>query len=244
VRAGERGELEALRDLFAAGGMPTREAAGAVAFRPPGPSTRELTRILGLYDASVLDALDPFFERQEYWVSLDPEAGIEDELEARGYTADYAWQKFERGIEPFEARTELRIGAADERFGAVFVAAYGVDPASASWLASVHRREGWHAFAAYDGGESVATGALFVAGDVGWFGLGATLPEARGRGAQSAILAARIDRARELGLTLLVTETGTPRDGRPGASYRNILRAGFEPSYIRPNYRSPTTRTA
>jgi len=244
VRAGERAELEALRDLFVAGGMPTREAAGAVAFRPPGPPTRELTRILGLYDFAALDALDPFFEGQDYWVSLDPEAGIDDELEARGLEADYPWQKFERGVEPFEARTELRVDAADGRFGAVFAAAYGVDAASASWLASVHRREGWHAFAAYDGEEPVATGALFVAGDVGWFGLGATLSGARGRGAQSAILAARIDRARELGLTRLVTETGAPRDGRRGPSYRNILRAGFQPSYVRPNYRSPATPTA
>ena len=166
-------------------------------------------------------------------------AGERAELEARGFEADYPWHKFERGVEPLETRTDLRIGAADERFGAVFVAAYGVDSDTASWLASVHRREGWHAFAAYDGQEPVATGALFVAGDVGWVGLGATLPTARGRGAQTAILAARIDRARELELTELVTETGTPRDGRPGPSYRNILRAGFEPSYVRPNYRAP-----
>jgi len=34
------------------------------------------------------------------------------------------------------------------------------------------------------------------------------------------------------------------RAGRPGPSYRNILRAGFEPSYARPSYRSPATPTA
>jgi hypothetical protein len=52
----------------------------------------------------------------------------------------------------------------------------------------------------------------------------------------SSFLAARIDRARELGLRLLATESGAPLDGEPGPSYRNILRAGFEPAYIRPNY--------
>jgi hypothetical protein len=41
--------------------------------------------------------------------------------------------------------------------------------------------------------------------------------------------------AHELGLRLLVTETGVPRDGRPGPSYRNILRAGFREAYVRPN---------
>jgi hypothetical protein len=35
---------------------------------------------------------------------------------------------------------------------------------------------------------------------------------------------------------VLVTETGAPVDGRPGGSYRNIVRAGFEPQYVRANY--------
>ena len=38
------------------------------------------------------------------------------------------------------------------------------------------------------------------------------------------------------GLELLVTETGVPRDGQAGPSYRNMLRVGFEPTYVRPNY--------
>jgi len=33
-------------------------------------------------------------------------------------------------------------------------------------------------------------------------------------------------------------ETGEPVDGQPNGSYRNILRAGFEPQYVRPNYLS------
>ena len=65
------------------------------------------------------------------------------------------------------------------------------------------------------------------------------MPSHRGRGAQSAILAARVERARERGLRVLITETGVPRDGRPGASYRNIVKSGFEPTYVRPNYASP-----
>jgi hypothetical protein len=33
-----------------------------------------------------------------------------------------------------------------------------------------------------------------------------------------------------------VTETGEPVDGKTGGSYRNLLRAGFEPLYVRQNY--------
>jgi GNAT superfamily N-acetyltransferase len=72
---------------------------------------------------------------------------------------------------------------------------------------------------------------------------GATRPEHRGRGAQGAILAGRIERARDLGLRWLVTETGAPRQDGPGSSYRNILRAGFREIEVRPNLASPPPTT-
>ena len=62
--------------------------------------------------------------------------------------------------------------------------------------------------------------------------------EHRGKGAQSAILAARIEAAAAAGCEIVTTETGAPRDGQPGPSYRNIVRAGFEPHYVRANYLS------
>jgi GNAT superfamily N-acetyltransferase len=79
-----------------------------------------------------------------------------------------------------------------------------------------------------------------VDGGVGWLGLGATLPEYRGRGAQSAILAARIEHARRLGCATVVTETGELADDRPSSSYRNIVRAGFREAGVRRNYRAPS----
>jgi hypothetical protein len=73
---------------------------------------------------------------------------------------------------------------------------------------------------------------------VGWLGIAATVPEHRRKGAQGAILAARIEAAAAAGCEVVVTETGEPVDGQPGASYRNIARAGFEAQYVRPNYLS------
>ena len=52
---------------------------------------------------------------------------------------------------------------------------------------------------------------------------------------------ARIEAAAARGCSVVVTETGEPRDGRPGASYRNIVRAGFEAVYVRQNYLSDAT---
>jgi GNAT superfamily N-acetyltransferase len=65
-----------------------------------------------------------------------------------------------------------------------------------------------------------------------YFGFASTLPEHRGKGGQGALFAARIERALEEGCTTLVTETGELREGSPSASYRNILRYGFEERYV------------
>jgi GNAT superfamily N-acetyltransferase len=92
------------------------------------------------------------------------------------------------------------------------------------WFAALVGRPGWHVLGAYDGPELVATGSLFAHGDVGWVTWGATDARHRGRRAQKALLAARIDAARALGLRALVTETGEPQHpGDRDASYRNIL---------------------
>jgi GNAT superfamily N-acetyltransferase len=215
-----------------------REAGDAIAVRVDGMPGRELNRIVGLYDLSHLDELAAVYGERRYWVSLDPDAGLDDELRDRGFVRDGAWQKFERGAEPLQARTELDVGEArtPEDFASVVRATWGIPADVAGWMSELVSHPDWHCLVAYEGRQPVAAGMLYAAGEVGWLGITSTLAEHRGRGAQGAILAARIERARELGLQLLVTETGAAEEGEPGPSYRNILRAGFEPAYVRPNY--------
>src|SRR5436190_44559 len=105
--------------------------------------------------------------------------------------------------------------------------------------ANIGGRPAWSCYVAYDGEEPAGAGALFVHGDVGWLGFAATRPRLRGRGAQSAILAARIEDARKQGCSTVTTETGAIEEGRPSNSYRNILRAGFREAGVRANYRAP-----
>jgi GNAT superfamily N-acetyltransferase len=66
--------------------------------------------------------------------------------------------------------------------------------------------------------------------------MGATLPEYRRRGAQTALLAARIAAAAAADCTVLATETGESIAGEPNPSLANIRRAGFTQACSRLNY--------
>ena len=79
-------------------------------------------------------------------------------------------------------------------------------------------------------------GALFVHGPCGQLSGAATLPEARGRGAQSALMAARIALARDLGLSYVTAETGSETPENPNPSLHNMHRAGLETLYERRNW--------
>lgn len=77
-------------------------------------------------------------------------------------------------------------------------------------------------------GRPAGGGAMFVHENVAAFFSGSTLPAARGRGAQSALLHARLQAAREAGCDLALIKT------MPGnASQRNVQRAGFQLAYTK-----------
>jgi GNAT superfamily N-acetyltransferase len=101
----------------------------------------------------------------------------------------------------------------------------------ARWLGALCGRDAWLCFGAFDADRLVGTGGAYVVGEHAWLGIAATLPQARGRGAQSAILAGRIDAAAAAGARTLAVETGDRVDGEAGPSFRNIQRAGFEEAY-------------
>jgi GNAT superfamily N-acetyltransferase len=248
----ERGELEAFRDLFAAApselGAQVAELGGALCLRlDTAPATGEFNRAIGLglgraATEEGLDSVVGFLNGTASLLAIAPAAAppeLEEWLGARGFARGYGWTKFSRGVaDPPLPRTELRVerdgdGAA---FAQAVIRGYGIPDAFAPWLQDLARRERWHCFVAFDGDTPAGAAALYAAGDVGWLGVAATVPEHRGKGAQSAILAARIEAAAAAGCSVVVTETGEPVDGQPGASYRNILRAGFEPQYVRANY--------
>jgi ribosomal protein S18 acetylase RimI-like enzyme len=212
-----------------------------------------LNRVVGLglaqpaTDAD-LAAIERFFagHGQRFYVSLSPQARPSDlpqRLERRGFESVYAWMKFSRGVEPPpQTETELRVELVGpekgEDFGEVVAAGYELEPFTVPWLAELPKTS-WRCYVAYDGDEPAGAAALYVHDGGGYLCFAATRPEHRRKGAQSALLAARIRDAAQAGCTGLFTETGERIPLKPSNSYRNILRFGFEEAYLRPNYLSP-----
>jgi GNAT superfamily N-acetyltransferase len=86
-------------------------------------------------------------------------------------------------------------------------------------------------FAAWDGQTMVAVANLFISGDLASLNSGTTLPEYRNRGAQSGLIAARVQAAAEAGCTWVVSETG-----EGGPSMDNMGRVGMKMLYARRNW--------
>lgn len=213
------------------------------------PGSRLLNHALGLPvdrepSEPELEAVERFFldRAAPVLIALAEGALAEARLERRGYARDYPWVKFARDASSapaVECDLELRpVPAVDaSRFGRLLTTAFELPEELVPWLGAVVGRRGWHVLGAYEGSELAATGSLYASGDRGWITWAATDPAFRGRRAQKALLSARVELARELGLRVLVTETGDVEEGKPDASHRNILGAGFRAVYRRPFWR-------
>ena len=207
---------------------------------------------LGAGAAATEQALDEtvaWFDGQdaEQYLSLVPESQpteLRTWLAARGFEEAWAWTWFTRrpdaADEP-EARVRVeqvgpeRVGA----FGEIVAGAFGFPDWIGTWLAALPGRERWQTFLAFDGAEPAGAAATFLHGDAAYLSFGAVRPEHRGKGAQRALLSARIGAAADAGCRVITTETGEQVPGKPDYSHRNILAAGFEPHHRVENWRRP-----
>jgi GNAT superfamily N-acetyltransferase len=258
----ERIETEALATMYGAaprsgrGSARCERVAGATLLAFPESERAVITnRVLGLGVAApvrpgaldrVVGAMSAMTNR--FVVALAPQAmpgRLYDDLLARGFEPGYGWMKFRRDVRPvpLAASAPVSIRPVEpedaDRFAAVVGAGFDTGALLSPCLAALPTLGGWRCLLAWNGDEPVGAGAMYVSGDTAWLGLAATLPAFRGRGVQSALLSVRVREARDRGVRTLVTETGERRPGLPDGSYRNLLRAGFEEAYVRPNLVSP-----
>jgi GNAT superfamily N-acetyltransferase len=100
-------------------------------------------------------------------------------------------------------------------------------------------RDGWRCYAASVDGREAACGSLMVVGDLGLLTLDATLPFARGRGCQRALIARRLVDAAAAGCDAVVTEVCDSEPVTPAAT-ANLERTGFTEIPGRTNWRRPS----
>ncbi|MFI6460837.1 GNAT family N-acetyltransferase [Streptomyces sp. NPDC050538] len=159
------------------------------------------------------------------WVKL---VGTTEEAVARADALDT--QPDGISVTPLETEHALE-------WGTVMMRAFGTPVEHyAEMGAATVTRPGWHPYGAWLRGELVGTGTMLVRGHTAQMFAGAVLPHARGRGGQTALLAARARTARELGCRVLVAETGAEQPGTHNSSLHNMLRLGFQVAYERPNW--------
>lgn len=256
----EQQEIASWRDYYR--GVPARLAnrlgislldsgaasAGAVA----GIDVLAFNRALGLgmeqpATESQVDVIIAFFRdagARRFFVQLSPHAeprNLPEILQAKGFQHYNNWVKLFRRIGPLPAaETQLsisRIGAEQaDIFAQIIVRAFAWPEALKPLIALPVGRPGWYHYLTYEGEKPAACAALFVQDEYAALAFAATLPEYRGRGAQSALIARRFRDAAAAGCRWMITETAEETPGRPVASFRNMLRHGFEVAYRRPNY--------
>jgi GNAT superfamily N-acetyltransferase len=231
----ERVEAQAVREAVVLGGGRAELVGGALCVSQPRVPIMELNRAFPVSDQVDVDAIAAWYAGPHTIGTRDVE--LQRELARRAYEPGRTLMKFERDDAPPPAvASDLRV---EETLDAPLIGELlAGDPETP--MAAMVGAPGWHCFLAWADRTPVATGSLYVDGTTAWLGVGFTHPDFRRRGAQSALLAARIGVARSLGATLLTTETGERLPGQSASSYDNILRAGFKESYLRPNWTSPT----
>jgi len=198
---------------------------------------------LGLFqmpDAADLDRIEEFFQERGapvcHEVSPLADKALLPVLAARGYrpieltTIMFLPLPAREGQ---ESRVAVRVAADGERdlWARTFAAGWG-ESAETSDLAGVMRvaaaREGALDFLAELDGLPIAAGGLYIHEGVALLAGASTIPEFRGRGAQKALLAARLLHAAALGCDLAMM------GAEPGSvSQRNAERQGFRVAYTR-----------
>jgi len=149
------------------------------------------------------------------------------------------WAKFGAAVDDLhpEGSPRLRVEPVGEGDGlvewikVVLEGMGGVDERGVRMISAATRDSDFRPFGAWDGDALIAGGNLLVYGPVASLNTAATLPGHRGKGAQTSLIAARIEEARRAGCRWVVAEA------EPGGpSHKNLERAGLRLLYTRQNW--------
>jgi GNAT superfamily N-acetyltransferase len=173
-------------------------------------------------------------------------------LSSRGYELGDGWLKLIRdtsagGLPEAEGVAIYALGEDEaDGEGLSTIAAEALDlPATAGTLFfALPQERPWRCYTAAlaPGEPAVATGAMLIEAGVAQLGPGTTLPIARGRGCNTALLRRRILDAAAGGCHTVFVELCENRS--TSGAYRNLRRAGFEVAYESQVWQRPALRPA
>ena len=226
---------------------------GAVAGMMPEIDVLACNRVIGLgihtpaTEAQIDTIIDTYKAAKipRFFVQVSPYAqpeDIQEMLKQKGFSHYNNWAKLCRKAEvPLPSvQTDLTVVEIGkdraEEYGRLIVQCFEWDGQLAGVIAGTVGAPGYKNYFALDGNKPVGAAALYGNDVYASMAIAGTLPEYRGKGAQSALLARRIADAKALGCRHIISETAEEKPGKPVASYRNMRRMGFELAYLRPNF--------
>jgi GNAT superfamily N-acetyltransferase len=173
------------------------------------------------------------------WLSPGPAESAMRELLATAGATKVTWTRYPTLVfsGPLPTRSELQPEVRELDHNDLETAATELGEEIMDGYIRSAGRQGFHHYAAFDAGRPTATAALACFEGIGYLTYAHTAKPFRRRGAQLALIKARVQRARDLGCTLIVSQTLTMLKD----SYANLQRAGFEEVYEKEVYECVTT---
>lgn len=164
-------------------------------------------------------------------------------IDARGLREQGpAWAKlvlnseFDTASPPNEVTCRKVRSTESELFGSIICSGFGLPETLIPVWASIVGKDGWSCFFALDGDTPIGTGAMYSSGNRSWLGGGTVLPAFRNRGAQKALISARIDEGTARGTSIFVVEAKLSSPDTANVSYDNLKKLGFQHVYSRSNF--------
>lgn len=195
---------------------------------------------------------------ERYFIHLragDEPTALRARLAALGLTRyPRVWDKFVRGRDAVPAAQQQlakTLGAARARPGEtaalaqLLLTAFELPPSARPLIQHGLLAPRFETYVVRDAGGAPAAGLwLYTQSDLAYLAMAATAPAFRGRGAQTALIAAAVGDALDRGCRLITAETGAAQAGDPNHSHHNLTRAGFRVIHAREHWAPPGTTWA
>jgi len=230
--------------------------AGAFAGAVPELDILAINRVVGLgmngrVSPEDVDNLISFYRQagvRRFFVPISPlvaQTDLADILQEKGIRPYNKWAKLFRPVKkPWPATgtsPELKViriakERAREYAQIIFDSFDWTDERLVGWLASSVGQACYRHYLVMKEDRPIAAGAMHIHYDYASMAFAGTLPAFRGLGAQQLLLQERIEEARRLGCSYLISETAEDKPEQPVVSFRNMQKMGFEVAYLRPNW--------